>query len=681
MKTFLGFALLSFYSALSFSAPDEAVVQGFYQGTGNDEKTEARVVAQGNGSYQLLLREESAPDKVSSGKLEGKTEGAEVRFEGKAGAVNWNGTYANGSIKLNSEKAGSYQLTRVERQSPTQGTQPPQGGIVYLDGKSLANLRHTQDGKQPATDTSYQADGSYQIPEHGVDSQSYGPEFEYDAHLEFKLPLVPKSHGWGRANANWFFLPNNSKITIVDSFGEPCAFGMLPEKEREKVLRANPTAETTFKGLVCGGIHGLKNPDGMERIDSAKGDADENLYPAAALPPLEWQTLDLQYRVPAGGKPRLTAFLNGVKIHDNVELDMPARKGVFHFRPSTALWRNFWVVHVAASAPKTPADHPANADVGVKEAICRPDDKPAAAKTTGKPDADLVIKHDIEIGKIGGIPILLETAVKKDVGAGTPLPAVLMIHGGGWKNGNARAPMGLVMPNPGLYYARNGYFVASVGYRLSGQAKWPAQIQDCKLAVRYLRAHAKELNIDPDHIGCCGFSAGGHLAGCLGAMQDAPEMEGDGGDAGISSRVQAVVMLSGPVDMTFYFDKKGGGSQAVEYKSELFGEGWKEHPEILSKASSNYYVKAGLPPFWIGASDKDAAVPVEQADVLADALKKAGVSFEYLLMKNGGHGLGPIKDHESKGIGDPVPTPEEAKEMTLRFLDKHLKPSSQPDRR
>ena len=230
----------------------------------------------------------------------------------------------------------------------------------------------------------------------------------------------------------------------------------------------------------------------------------------------------------------------------------------------------------------------------------------------------LEIQRDIEIGKVNGIPILLDTAVRKDAATGDPLPAVLMIHGGGWKNGNARASMGPVLPNPGLYYAQNGYFVASVGYRLSGQAKWPAQIQDCKLAIRYLRANAKKLNIDPNRVGCCGFSAGGHLAGCLGTMQEVPEMEGDGGNATVSSRVQAVVMLSGPVNMTFYFDKKGGGSKAEEYKTELFGAGWKEHPEILKKASSDYYVKAGLPPFWIGTADKDQAVPVEQADVLGD---------------------------------------------------------------
>jgi acetyl esterase/lipase len=659
--------LTTFLPSLSVAAPIESRVQGLYESSEADPQAEARVVAQGDGDYHLLLRQNDVCSLIF-----GKTDGEVVRFAGVAG---WSGEYTGNSISLKEGGGRLLKLHRVERHSPTLGKQAPPGSIVYLDGKSLANLKHTQGGKQPATDTSYEADGAYKIPEHGVDSDIYGPDFEYDAHLEFKLPLVPKAHGWARANAGWFFLPNNSKISVLDSFGEPGRFNLLPEKERAKILQRNPSAEPSFKGLVCGGVYGFRNPDPLLMIDGAKGNADDNLFPAAAAPPLEWQTLDVEYRVVSGGKPRLTAYLNGVKIHHDIELDLPARKGVFHFRPSAVLWRNFWAMPISAHAPKSETSFSARAVSEPKNMVTSANGKTddSTAHIKAKLDTDIEIKRDIEIDKINGIPVLLDTAVRKSAAATAPLPAILMIHGGGWKNGNAHACLGQVMPNPGLYYAQNGYFVASVGYRLSGQAKWPAQIQDCKLAVRYLRAHATALNIDPDRIGCCGFSAGGHLAGCLGAMQDAPEMEGDGGYGDVSSRVQAVVMLSGPVDMTCYFDKKGGGSKAEEYKTDLFGEGWKQRPEILLQASSHHYAKAGLPPFWIGTSDKDAAAPVEQAIVLRDALGKNGVTFEFLLMKNGGHGLGPIKDHKAKGIGDPAPSPEEAKAMTLRFLDKHLK--------
>jgi len=334
--------LLSICPVLAFAAPDEAVVQGLYEGTSKDAKVEARVVAQGNGDYNLLLRQEFA-GKVDSAKLEGKTDSDSVRFSGKAGGVDWKGEYNANGISLTSGKGDSCKLSRVERKSPTLGKQPPQGATVYLDGKSLANLKHTQGGKQPATDTRYEPDGSYKIPEHGIDTEIYPPDFEYDAHIEFKIPLDAAKHGWAR-NSGWFFLPNMTKISIVDSFGEPCPFSILADKEREKMLQKDPNIATTFQGAVLGGIYGFKNPDKMEKIDSSKGDTDDNRYPGAALPPLEWQTLDLEYRLHPGGKPHLTAYLNGVKIHDNVEMDMDARKGVFHFRPGQVFWRNFWVV-------------------------------------------------------------------------------------------------------------------------------------------------------------------------------------------------------------------------------------------------------------------------------------------------------------------------------------------------
>jgi hypothetical protein len=337
--------LLLISPELISAAPEAAAVQGLYEGTFKDAKVEARVVAQGDGHYKLLLRFESGLGKTDCVKwVMSKTEGDLIRFYGKLGGVDWHGVYTAGAILMSSSHDNSWKLTRVERKSPTLGKQPPQGAFVYLDGKSLANLRHTQGGKKPATDTSYEPDGSYKIPANGIDSATYGPDFEYDAHIEFNFALVPNAHGWSRANSGWLFLPNNSKITLLDSFGEPCPFSQLPPKEREKRLKANPSAETSFKGLVSGGIYDHRNPEKMEKIDSLKGDSDDNLYPLAVLPPLEWQTLDLEYRLPTDGKPRLTAYMNGVKIHDNVELDRNRQKGVFHFRPSQVLWRNFWAI-------------------------------------------------------------------------------------------------------------------------------------------------------------------------------------------------------------------------------------------------------------------------------------------------------------------------------------------------
>jgi acetyl esterase/lipase len=281
--------------------------------------------------------------------------------------------------------------------------------------------------------------------------------------------------------------------------------------------------------------------------------------------------------------------------------------------------------------------------------------------------------RNIIIARIGGSDITLDTAVREGASAGPASPAVLMIHGGNWSKGNAHGSFLPLVPSPGLCYAENGYFVASVGYRLSGVAKWPAQIQDCKLAIRYLRAHAKELNLIPDRIAVCGFSAGAHLAGCVGVMQDVPEMEGDGGYPTVSSRVQAVVLVSAPVDMTVFFTDRDGPVKGGAENTELFGDGWRDQPELLRRASLTFYVKPGLPPFWLGTSDRDHAVSFKQVNRLADALKGAHVPMEYLFVKNAVHGLIAPPDAKARGRPDPVPSPVDSTAMTLRFLDRYLK--------
>jgi len=151
------------------------------------------------------------------------------------------------------------------------------------------------------------------------------------------------------------------------------------------------------------------------------------------------------------------------------------------------------------------------------------------------------VLHDVVIGAGGTRTLHAEIARPKDPPA-TPMPAVLWIHGGGWNGGSH-------ISNAAQWLAAHGYFTASIEYRLSDEAKWPAQIEDCKLGVRWLRANAAQYSVNPDRIGCWGHSAGGHLVACLGTI-DEPEFEGAGGYAGVSSRVQAVVDFCGPVDFS-----------------------------------------------------------------------------------------------------------------------------------
>ncbi len=134
----------------------------------------------------------------------------------------------------------------------------------------------------------------------------------------------------------------------------------------------------------------------------------------------------------------------------------------------------------------------------------------------------------------------------------TPLPVIVWIHGGGWMNGSKDGG------GPALPFVGKGYAVASINYRLSQHAPFPAQIEDCKAAIRWLRANAGTYNLDPHHIGVWGASAGGHLVALLGTSGDVKDLEGSEGSPDQSSRVQAVVDFFGPTDMT----KMGGRHNA-----------------------------------------------------------------------------------------------------------------------
>ncbi len=148
-------------------------------------------------------------------------------------------------------------------------------------------------------------------------------------------------------------------------------------------------------------------------------------------------------------------------------------------------------------------------------------------------------KKDLEYGPHGvGNRLDLYLPPKADA----PTPLVIWIHGGGWEAGNKDNP-------PGLGLLKKGYALASINYRLSQEAKFPAQIEDCKAAIRFLRANAKKYNLDPDHFGVWGASAGGHLVALLGTTGGVKELEGDGPNKEESSAVQAVVDWFGPTDM------------------------------------------------------------------------------------------------------------------------------------
>ncbi len=213
----------------------------------------------------------------------------------------------------------------------------------------------------------------------------------------------------------------------------------------------------------------------------------------------------------------------------------------------------------------------------------------------------------------------LKLDLYKPVTMKTKVPALIFIHGGSWKGGNKN------MYRPyATRYAQKGYVVASISYRLSGEAPFPAAIQDAKCAVRWMRAHAAEYKVDPNYICVLGGSAGGHIAMMVGYCPDEKEMEGSGGYENFSSRVQAVVNIYGPCDLAVPVLR-----DAESIRKFLGGRTYDEAPELYKKASPFYYLTKNTPPTLILHGTLDSLVPINQSDELAKRLKETGVPYTY----------------------------------------------------
>ena len=229
---------------------------------------------------------------------------------------------------------------------------------------------------------------------------------------------------------------------------------------------------------------------------------------------------------------------------------------------------------------------------------------------------DVEVTSDIEYGRVGDRPLLLDLYRPKKMTE--PAPGLLFIHGGGWKHGKKEDYRYYTN-----WFAHRGYVVASVSYRMSGEAIYPAAVQDVKCAVRWMRANADKYHIDPNKIGVAGGSAGGHLALMIGYSSDVPELEGNGGHPGVSSRVQAVVDLYGPTDLTTEF------ARAKDLLLDFIGKPFAEAKELYRQASPIMHVSKDDPPTLILHGTIDQVVPIRQADLLSEKLKDSGVPFVY----------------------------------------------------
>jgi acetyl esterase/lipase len=233
---------------------------------------------------------------------------------------------------------------------------------------------------------------------------------------------------------------------------------------------------------------------------------------------------------------------------------------------------------------------------------------------------------NIEYSKAGADQLLLDIYAPQSPQG--KLPLVVWIHGGGWISGSrASCPK---------FLAQRGYVVATIDYRLAPGALWPAQIEDCKAAVRFLRANADKYGIDADRVGVWGASAGGQLAAMMGATGDVKALEGKGGNEGVSSGVQAVCDFAGPTDLEALLKDKAH-AQAASLAQKLLGPAL---DETAKSASPINYVNKDNPPFLIMHGQNDKLVPVSQPQLLADALKKAGVDVTFKIVPGAAHDFG-----------------------------------------
>jgi len=284
---------------------------------------------------------------------------------------------------------------------------------------------------------------------------------------------------------------------------------------------------------------------------------------------------------------------------------------------------------------------------------------------------------DVTYAEVDGVPLKLDIYQPVDSGTDTEVPTAVryddprentvpaavaqqapiavFIHGGAWRGGDKQNGKRFMR-----HLTAAGYLGISIDYRLTGLAAFPAQIYDCKAAIRWVRVHAAEYGGDPDRIAVCGASAGGHLAALLGTSNGVAELEGSLGETGVSSDVQLVCDWFGPSDLAaFNSDTRFDLSPVIELLDAIPADA----PDKAQAASPVHWVDASDPPFLIIHGEQDPVVPFDQSVRLRDTLAAAGVEVELIPVPNGAHGAFWATD----------PSQQELINEMIAFFDMHLR--------
>ena len=249
----------------------------------------------------------------------------------------------------------------------------------------------------------------------------------------------------------------------------------------------------------------------------------------------------------------------------------------------------------------------------------------------------------------------LDLALPEKRATDRPLAVIAYIHGGGWRQGSKDGGLNRL----GAYLATGRYAGVSIGYRLSGEAKWPQQLYDCKAAIRWLKANSKKYGLDPKRIAVYGTSAGGHLVAMLGVTGNNKELEGDLGPyKDYSGSVAAVLDYFGPTQFLLMNSKPSKIDHDAPRSPEslLIGGAIQENKEKTLHAAPMSYISKKACPFLIVHGTKDMAVPFHQSEILDKALDKLEVESILIRVEGGGHGV----------RGTPLD------KLGLAFLEKHF---------